>query len=43
MEYKNCTIVNEVFVCKTKYFVDIIIYVMVPKGDNNGRFKDKRN
>jgi hypothetical protein len=43
MEKKNCTIVCKVFVCKTKYFVRIIIYVTIPKGDNCGSCGDKRN
>jgi len=32
MENKNCTILFHVFICKTKYHVHIVIYVMVLGG-----------
>jgi hypothetical protein len=42
MENKKCTIFGEVFVCKTKYFVHIIINVAIPKGDNSMRGVETR-
>jgi hypothetical protein len=42
MENKNYTILFRVFMCKTKYLVYIIIYVTVLRGDNTGRYGDKR-
>jgi hypothetical protein len=43
MENNNCTIVIEVFVCKTKYSIYVVIYVTIPKGDNVGGFGHERN
>jgi hypothetical protein len=43
MENKNYTIVNKIFVCKTKYFVHIVFDTMVLKWDNCGWFGNKRN
>jgi hypothetical protein len=38
MENKNCTILFHVFVNETKYLIHVVIYVMVPRGDNSGRY-----
>jgi len=40
MENKNYTIFFHVFVCKTKYPIHII-YVTIPRGDNNGGMETK--
>jgi hypothetical protein len=43
MENKNYVILFHVFICKTKYLEHIVIYVTVPRGDNSGRYGDKRD
>ncbi len=43
MENNNCAILFHVFVGKTKYLVHMVIYVMVPGGDNNGKYGNKRD
>jgi hypothetical protein len=43
MENKNSSILIHVFFYKTKYPIHIIIYVMVPRGYNSGRYGDKRH
>jgi hypothetical protein len=43
MENKNYAILFHVFVGKTKYLVHIVIYLMVLRGNNSGRYGDKRD
>jgi len=43
MEKNNCTIVNEVFVYKTKYIVHVVVDMIILERDNCWWFKDKRN
>jgi hypothetical protein len=43
MENKNYTIFFHVFICKTKYPMHIVIYVMVLRGDISGRYGDKKD
>jgi hypothetical protein len=41
MENKNYTVIYQVFVCKTKYLIHIVIYVTILGGDNNWKYGNK--
>jgi len=33
----------EIFICKTKYSIHLIIYMSIIEGDNSGGFGDEKN
>jgi len=43
MENNNCTIFMEIFICKTKYSIQLIIHMLILERDNSGGFRDEKN
>jgi hypothetical protein len=43
MEYNNRIVMTELFICKTKYSIHVILYVSIPKGDIDRVFGHEKN